>query len=204
MVDELQPAGVLAVVVVERPRPDRSVPGQEGAARPQALQGVLAAAGDEAVDAPAVGLDAGHDHGPVAGLVAQLDRLVGGLAAVPDGLLVRRGRVPHGERQVLDPVAVPPDLLLGRVVLGQTRRQKQPDVALAEQAVSLLPGARREIGVLAEVEPEAVAVEVRRLPGVAHVKADVVDVDQPEGVGAGLGPGHRRRSAGGRHGVRSP
>jgi hypothetical protein len=204
VIDELQPAGVRAVVLVEDERPHRGVAGQKRPAGPEALQVVLTAAGHEAVDGAAVGLDAGHDHDPVTGLVAQLDRLVGRLAAVGDRRLVRGDRVGNGEGQVLDAVAVSLHLALGGVILVQARGQEHPDVALGQQVGGFTAGAGGQVGVLDDIEPEAVGVEVGRLPGVADVEPNVIHIDQLEGVGAGPGPGHSRRFAGGGHGERSP
>ena len=61
-------------------------------------------------------------------------------------------------------------------MVGPERRgEDERDVALAEHVARLVPHAGLEAGIGDDVEAEGVAVEVRRLPGVAHEEADVVD-----------------------------
>lgn len=78
------------------------------------------------------------------------------------------------------------DLGLGRMVLVQTRRQQEPDIALGEQVARFPAGARGQVGVLGHRESERMGVEKGRLLGVAHVEAEVIDVDQPQRVGVGV------------------
>ena len=65
---------------------------------------------------------------------------------------------------------------------GETSTKR--DVALAQDVARLVlqPGFQPGIG--DDVEAEGVAIEIRRLPGVADEEADVVDAAQGEGVGS--------------------
>ena len=72
-------------------------------------QGVAAIARDEGVDDASVGLD--RCDGDAATLVSECAGLVGGLGTVGERLLVRLLGVEDREGDVLDAVAVEPDLL---------------------------------------------------------------------------------------------
>ena len=84
------------------------------------------------------------------------------------------------------------------MLLVEWRGEQQADVALGEQIVGLLALAGREIGDLGDVEAKGMGVEICRLLGVAHVKANVIDIDEAERIGivrgqsacAGGGLGH--------------
>ena len=79
------------------------------------------------------------------------------------------------------------DQPLGVGMVGPERRgQHERDLALAEHVARLVPHAGLEPGVGDHVEAERVAIEVRRLPRIAHEHPHVVD--PPEGDFRG---GHR-------------
>ncbi len=117
VVDVHEPAGVLAVVVVEGEALHRREAGRERAALLELVERIVARPAHEAVPHAAIGLDAGEDDR--AALVRSLDRFVGGLGTVAYGLLVGCGRVLDGERDVLDAVPVPGHLGVGRVAREQ-------------------------------------------------------------------------------------
>ncbi len=192
VVGVLEAAGVLGVRVVEIL--EEFGLGEAGEDAPFAGAGgeldgresVLARGGalDKGVDDLAVGLDRRGDDGAV--FVLELGGLLGGGAAVLEGLAVRGFGVVDGEGDVLDAVAVEADVARGGVVLGEAGGEDEADVALREVVVG---GIARAGGLVADLlagESEAVGVEVCGLLGVAAVEADIVDVDELQRVG-GLG-----------------
>ncbi len=186
---------MLPVVVVQRERPDVTEARHEPLPVADVLEGVSAAPAHEAVHDAPVRPDAGrHDR---ARLVRRLGGLVRGLRTVRERGAIRRLRVADRERDVLDPVPVLPRLARGRVILAETRRQQEADVPLREQVARGVPAPGREVRDLLDLEPEAGRVEVRRLPGVPDVEADVVDVDEPQRVRCGTARRGVVRGAGG-------
>jgi hypothetical protein len=198
VVHVFQAARVRAVVVVEGERTDGREAGEERAAGAERLEVVLALAGDERVYDPAVGLDARPRDRPLLATLGH--RLVGRLGAVPDRLAVGGLRVGHREGDVLGPVTVSHDLLLGGVVLAQTGREQETDVALGEEEARLLARAGGQVGELIDAEAEAMRVEVRGLPGVADIESNVIHIDQPQRIAAArCAVWNRRWSARGGH-----
>ena len=71
----------------------------------------------------------------------------------------------------------------------ERRGQHEGDVALAEHVAGLVPRPRFQAGVGDHVEAEGVAVEVRRLAGIADEEAHVIDAAQRQSI-----RGHARSS----------
>src|SRR5205823_14416717 len=88
----------------------------------------------------------------------------------------------HFEGDVLHAVAVDDEAARLGVFGPQRRGEDEGDVALLEDVAGLVAGARLQAGVGDHVEAEGVAVEVRRLAGVADEEADVVDAAQRQRI----------------------
>lgn len=135
----------------------------------------------------AIGLDRGSDDRAV--FVGVLGGVLGGSAAVFDGLLPRRSGIMNGKGDVFDTIAKKFDMARGGVVFGQAAGEDEADVALGEVVVSGFAAAGGLITHLLAGEAETVAVEVSSLLGVAAIEANVVDIDECEGVGGEGGDG---------------
>ena len=124
----------------------------------------------------AVGADPGEADGPV--LVAHLERLEDALGPAFQRRAVRVRRVGHRQGDVAHAVAVAgvvrADLVAGR----QGARKDEPDVALGEHEVDPVAQAALQPGGGDLREPERLAIEERRLRGVADPQLDVVDAVQ--------------------------
>jgi hypothetical protein len=158
---------------------DRAAGHEAGQERPVVLRPV-----DQRVRGVAVGGDRGHPDRAV--LVGDVVRLGDAAGAGGGGMGVRLVDVGHGQRDVLDAVAVLGDVVrAGRAGVHRPGDQEPRGAAdqdvLGVVAVTVLRPAVRHAG-----HPERGGVVVGRLLGVAHQELQVVDALDGEDV-AGLG-----------------
>ena len=132
------------------------------------------------MDDLSVGLD--RCSGDGASVLFQHRRFHGGNATIANRLLIGGFGIEYGERDVLDAVSESTHMSIAVSIGLQSGAQQQSDVALGQEVLGLVACARRQVGDLADVEAEAAGVEIRGLFGVADIEADVVYVDQIEGV----------------------
>ena len=195
VIDELEAAGVFAVVGVEGEL-DRCEIGREEAALLQSREGVLAGSAHEGVDRSAVGLDGRHRD--AAAIIGDRPGFADGSSAVRDGSLERLLGIVDGEGDVLHTVAESREFRIDRVIRGKRGLEDESNVALGQQVSGGVAASRGEIRDLAHFESEGVRVEDRGLLRVAHEEADMIDIDQLQGVGGGRA-GRRGRGAGSGH-----
>lgn len=207
VIDVLEAGWVFAVVLVDgqdageaglraaadcwstRTRIDLAEAGHECAALFHVGEFVRAGAGDKGVDAAAVGANGGD--GDAAGGIAIGPGFAAncGRCAVFDRAFKSFFCIEDGERDVFDAVAVHGDFEGSGVFGRQAAGEQEADVALGEEIACGIAIAGGEIVDLFDLEAEAVSVEERGLLGVTNMKADVVDIDQLEWIGAGLKTG---------------
>ena len=128
---------------------------------------------DEGVRRVAVGADGG-------GLVdAELVLQLFAAGAPPrrraHGFVEGSGDVVHLEGDVLHAVAMLDEPLRLGMLARERRDEHERDLPLPQDVARLVLMFGFEAGVGDDVEAEGVAIEVRRLPGVADEEADVVD-----------------------------
>lgn len=70
-----------------------------------------------------------------------------------------------------------------RVIRRQWRRELKGDLPLPQHVTGFILGLRLKPSVADDVEAKGIAVEVRRLPGIADEEPDVVDLAERKGIG---------------------
>ena len=140
------------------------------------------------MDHLAIGADGGAPDAAVR--VPQLVRRAGGNGAALQGLVVQRLDIVHLETDVFHAVAVQQQKQLTRIVVFERRGEHQPDTALLQDVGGAvgMAGFRAEIGDL--IKPQDLAIEERRLQGVAGKKLYVVYPLHRQGFLHGSPPSH--------------
>src|SRR5262249_59270165 len=98
--------------------------------------------------------------------------------AVADRVLECMLDVIHLERDVLDAITVEHEPHVVRIIGAQRRRQHKCDLPLPQDVPGLVLYARLEAFISNHVEAKGIAIEIRRLPGVADKKTDMIDPTQ--------------------------
>src|SRR5262249_49135817 len=104
------------------------------------------------------------------------------LGPAANGFVESVGDVLDIERDVLYTVAMLDEPLRIGMLPRKRGAQDEGDLALPQHVARFVFLPRLEAGVGDDVEAEGVAIEVRRLAGVADEEADVIDAAQGEGV----------------------
>ena len=164
-----------------RRRLDLAIAGREG---PRVVRPV-----DERMEDLAVGVDRGPAQDAILAAV-ELGRLEGRHRATGRRLAPGGRHVVDRERDVVDAVAVGPDVLGDLAVRGQRRREHEADVVLDHDVAGPVADLGLETAVGDRGEAPQRPVVRRRLAGVADPELDVVDALERQEVGS-LGVGVR-------------
>src|ERR1700682_4279938 len=109
-------------------------------------------------------------------------RVLGRLSSSTDCFRKRLIRVFHFQRNVPHAIAMLSDVIRSQIVRRHGRSQNEVRLALAQRIRSSLPLAGFEPTVSNLRKAESLAVEVSRLPGIAHPEFDVVNAFQLEWI----------------------